>query len=217
MRDLEHQLALSKHETFSASINPHFIFNALNSVQHFINTNDRMNANRYLTSFAKLIRKNFKATQKMEISLAEEIEHLQLYMNLEQMRQQDRFTYQLDIDPTLDAEDIQIPVMIVQPFIENAILHGFSTHIQNGCVHISFHRHLHEQLRIRIEDNGVGLKASTTSSSHQSSGIAITEQRIYLYGKIKGKPVSIQKQVAFPTSTTQPGHRVDIFLPLVYS
>lgn len=214
MTDLQHQLAMSKHETFSASINPHFIFNALNSVQHFINMNDRLNANRYLTSFAKLIRKNFNATKKMEITLAEEIEHLQLYINLEQMRQQQRFTYQLDVDESLDAEDIKIPVMIIQPFVENAILHGFAGQIQHGHLRISFQQKNH-QLQIGIEDNGVGFKPATAPTSHQSSGIAITEQRIYLYGKIKGKPVAIHKQAAFPLSIAQPGYRIEIELPLI--
>ncbi|MBP6624288.1 MAG: histidine kinase, partial [Chitinophagaceae bacterium] len=217
MIDLQHQLALSKHETFSASINPHFIFNALNSVQHYINTNDRLNANRYLTGFAKLIRKNFNATKQLEITIAEEVENLQLYLNLERMRQQEAFSYQIDIDPELDAEEILIPVMIIQPFVENAIIHGFVGSEQAGFILISFKKANQSQCQISIQDNGVGIEGShakNTNTQHKSSGIAITEQRILLYGKIKKQAVSVTKKVAFPNSITNPGYLVKIILPL---
>ncbi len=217
MLDLKNQLTLSKHETFSASINPHFIFNALNSVQHYINTNDRLNANRYLTGFAKLIRKNFNATKHLEITIAEEVEGLQLYLNLEKMRQQDAFSYQIDIDPELDAEEVLIPVMVIQPFVENAIIHGFVGSEQPGMIKISFKKINQFQCNISVQDNGVGIarsQAIKTNSHHKSSGIAITEQRIFLYGKIKNKDVSVSNKVAFPDSITNPGYLVEIVLPI---
>jgi ligand-binding sensor domain-containing protein len=150
------QTAALEQQAFTSLMNPHFIFNALNSIQHYINVQDRQNANRYLSDFASLIRKNFEAAQQSFIPLEEEIEHIKLYLNLEQMRFDDQFAYQIKIDKDLDVEDWMIPTMILQPLLENALLHGINPSAIAGKVTINL-KCENDNLFIIITDNGIGL------------------------------------------------------------
>jgi ligand-binding sensor domain-containing protein/two-component sensor histidine kinase len=187
LRSLEQQ-------SLNASMNRHFIFNALNSIQYFINTKDRLSANRYLSQFAKLIRKNLDSSTKdnNSVSLAEELERLDLYLSLESMRFPDKFSYVLDLDPEIDLENILVPSMIFQPFIENSIIHGIlpQTH-KKGL--ITFHARLisEDLIEFTIDDNGIGYQNSIQKKQpfgdHQSQGMLITSSRIELLRKISGK------------------------------
>lgn len=186
LRDLEQQ-------SLNASMNRHFIFNALNSIQYFINTQDRLSANKYLSQFAKLIRKNLdsSSTDQNMVTLSEEIERLKLYLSLESMRFRDRFDYEFTIDPSIDTEAVKVPSMIFQPFVENSIIHGILPR-QNtkGEIHFSAHKNA-ETIDFIIEDNGVGyeksIKQKQGDGDHQSRGMSITSSRIELLQKISGK------------------------------
>ena len=184
-------------KSLNASMNRHFIFNALNSIQYYINTQDRLAANKYLSSFAKLIRKNLDSSDDGNtITIEQEIERLQLYLSLEAMRFQNRFDYRFDIDPQIDIDDTLIPAMLLQPFIENSIIHGIlPNQDQKGLILIAF-KYISNQLQIKIEDNGIGIENSIgrkvqDSGDHKSQGTEITLKRVELIRKISGKTIHI--------------------------
>ncbi|HRO75339.1 MAG TPA: histidine kinase, partial [Crocinitomicaceae bacterium] len=176
----------------NASMNRHFIFNALNSIQFYINTQDKRSANKYLSSFAKLIRKNLDSSTENNnlVPLDEELERLKLYLELEKMRFDDKFTYEIENDE-LFTDDYLVPAMLLQPFVENSILHGILPSDKKGKITISildFPNHI----EIRIKDNGVGIKQSLqnksiTTDAHKSKGMEISSKRIDLLRKLYDK------------------------------
>lgn len=177
-------------QSLNASMNRHFIFNSLNSIQYFINTQDRHSANKYLTNFAKLIRKNLDSSSENNnfVSLQQEVERLELYLSLESMRFKDRFEYQIDTDD-IDLESIHVPSMLFQPFIENSIIHGILPLTeQKGRIRIEMSIK-NKVLNVLIEDNGVGIENSLAkkqhfNGDHQSKGMEITSKRISLLKKL---------------------------------
>jgi LytS/YehU family sensor histidine kinase len=144
-----------------AQMNPHFLYNVLVSIQSFIFTNQKQDANVYLGKFADLMRKILSMSEKQEISLQEEIEALELYLELENIRFEGKLNCNIKIDPLLSPEMISIPSMILQPYVENAIKHGLLHRRGDKELNISF-KALNDgkQMSIEIEDNGIGRKAS---------------------------------------------------------
>lgn len=187
-------LALEQ-QTLNASMNRHFIFNALNSIQYYINTQDRISANKYLTSFAKLIRKNLDSSvnDTGTVSLQDELERLELYISLEHMRFQKKFDYEIKVEEKLDQEAIQIPPMILQPFVENSIWHGLLPQESAGKIWIKiFPRG--KNVVFEIEDNGIGIDESRknkTDNSHHSKGMLITSGRIEILKKVTQQKMTI--------------------------
>lgn len=189
-------LALEQ-KSLNASMNRHFIFNSLNSIQYFINTQDRLSANRFLTNFAKLIRKNLDSSDDGNlVSLSQELERLELYMSLEAMRFKDRFDYKINCDENIDAESVIIPAMMLQPFIENSIIHGIlPDETKKGLITVDI-TFKGEMLTIKIEDNGVGIETSMNSKTnydgdHRSQGMEITSKRIELLKILSNKVFEI--------------------------
>lgn len=177
-------------KSLNASMNRHFIFNSLNSIQFFINTQDRLSANKFLTNFAKLIRKNLDSSEDgNEVALSQELERLDLYLSLESMRFKDRFSYSISTAADIDAELLIIPAMMLQPFIENSIIHGIlPDESKKGSIEIRISLH-GDILIIEIEDNGIGIDVSISSKidydgEHRSQGMEITTKRIELLQKI---------------------------------
>lgn len=196
--DFKSRLLALEQQSMNASMNRHFIFNSLNSIQYFINTQDKLSANKYLTNFAQLIRKNLdSATAKDNVvSLEEELERLRLYLSLESMRFKDRFEYQFNISNEVDAESIMIPPMIMQPFIENSIIHGIlPRENKKGLIKVDVFIE-NGYLNIVIEDNGIGITESLKSKTHnfgdhRSQGMEITSKRIELIQKISKDDISL--------------------------
>jgi len=183
-------------QSLNSSMNRHFIFNALNSIQYYINLQDRRSANRYLTSFAKLIRKNLDSSQENETSLKDEIERLELYLELERMRFQGRFEYQISIEKGLNTEAVFIPAMMLQPFLENSIWHGILPSKEIGEIDIAIRREENE-VWIVIHDNGIGINTSlnnkpTSQDGHTSKGMTITQDRMALYRRMTGLKYQIE-------------------------
>jgi ligand-binding sensor domain-containing protein/two-component sensor histidine kinase len=182
-------LALEQ-QSLNASMNRHFIFNSLNSIQYFINTQDRLSANRYLTSFAKLIRKNLDTASENDnmVTLHQELERLELYLQLEAMRFKDRFNYAIDTDD-IDTEALMVPAMLLQPFVENSIIHGILPNEQKkGEIRVTLRR-IGNSIEILLSDNGVGIDYSmkqkeSFSGDHKSQGMEITSKRIDLIRKM---------------------------------
>lgn len=190
--EIKNRLGQLEQESLNASMNRHFIFNALNSIQFYINTQDKRSANKYLSSFAKLIRKNLDSSTENNnlVPLDEELERLKLYLELEKMRFDDKFTYEIENDE-LFTGDYLVPAMLLQPFVENSILHGILPSDKKGKITISildFPNHI----EIRIKDNGVGIKQSLqnksiTTDAHKSKGMEISSKRIDLLRKLYDK------------------------------
>lgn len=189
MLDLEQQ-------TLNSSMNRHFVFNALNSIQYYINDNDKRAANKYLTSFAKLIRKNLDSSQSSQSTLADELERLRLYLELEHMRFHNKFTYDIAVDPGVDCEAVKIPPMLLQPYVENSIWHGILPSEKKGTVQVSIQQNNNSEVEIVIEDNGIGIDESLerknqSEHSHVSKGMKITHGRINLLRKMTNKNMYI--------------------------
>ena len=209
------QIASLEQQAFTSLMNPHFMFNALNSIQHYINVQDRQNANRYLSDFASLIRKNFEAAQQSFIPLEQEIENLKIYLRLEQMRFNERFSYQIKIEENLDTEDWMIPTMILQPLLENALLHGIFPSALEGELLIELKLE-DSNLVIIITDNGIGVENSMALkeiSEHKSRGMELIKKRIAALSHFGSQVMSISMSPAFE-SEKNPGNKITLFMPV---
>ena len=167
-----------------AQMNPHFIFNCLNSIQSFIVTGEKIEASRYLSRFATLVRGVLKASQQERISLEEETAMLENYLVLEQMRFDGHFTFQIEVTDELGLSETTLPPMLVQPFVENAILHGLKDNSKEGRIDICYQQ-VNGQLRVTVTDNGIGITAANQrkqrdGSTHQSMGTSLTQKRLTL-------------------------------------
>jgi ligand-binding sensor domain-containing protein len=214
---LKSRLLALEQQTLNASMNRHFIFNALNSIQYYINTQDRISANKYLTSFAKLIRKNLDSSvnDTGTVSLNDELERLELYISLEHMRFQKKFDYEIDVDKSLDQESIQIPPMILQPFVENSIWHGLLPQDAGGKIWIRIFQR-GTNVVFEIEDNGIGIDESRktkTDNAHHSKGMLITSGRIEILKKVTQQKMTIVGPYQLNDENGAPnGTRVELVL-----
>ena len=194
LEDKSKMLALEQ-QSLNASMNRHFIFNALNSIQYYINREDKLAANMYLSRFAKLIRKNLDSSLSELTSLGEELERLELYLELEHMRFRDKFSYQITIDPDLDADLIKVPAMILQPYVENSIWHGILPMNKEGKINIDV-RSTDGSYILSIEDNGIGIETSIKNktdngSEYKSKGMQINAGRIELLRKLTDRNIEV--------------------------
>ena len=167
-----------------AQMNPHFVFNSLNSIKSLINKNENAHAAEYLTTFSKLIRTLFQNSDKREISLHEELETCRLYTQIEKMRFGNKVDFKFDIDTSIDLKDVKVPALILQPFIENAIWHGLVPKENGGTVLVSVSA-TNGSIECAIDDNGIGRALSKQSknqydTTHQSKGIGLTQSRLAL-------------------------------------
>ena len=165
-----------------AQMNPHFIFNSLNSINRFIMQSDKSQASRYLTKFSRLIRLILQNSQASLITLESELESLQLYLSLEALRFNNHFDYKISVATNVDASTLKVPPLILQPYVENAIWHGLMHKEEKGQLDIEISRE-DNQLYFKITDNGVGrnnasLLASKSATKHKSMGLGVTANRI---------------------------------------
>ncbi|MDR3697050.1 two-component regulator propeller domain-containing protein [Mucilaginibacter sp.] len=208
------QIASLEQQAFTSLMNPHFMFNALNSIQHYINLQDRQNANRYLSDFASLIRKNFEAAQQSFVPLEQEVENIKIYLRLEQMRFNNHFSYQLSIDENLDVEEWMIPTMILQPLLENALLHGIMPSSIDGKVDIDL-KEQEGNLMITITDNGIGIANSIalkTPDGHKSRGMELIKKRVAALSSFGASAITISMAPVFE-SKKNPGNKIILFVP----
>lgn len=208
------QTAALEQQAFTSLMNPHFMFNALNSVQHYINVQDRHNANRYLSDFASLIRKNFEAAQQSFIPLEQELENLTIYLRLEQMRFTNRFTYTILIDDKLDIDNWMIPTMMLQPLLENSLLHGIMPSTIDGQLKIAI-KEEDKNLLISITDNGIGMansKVLKQDDPHKSHGMGLIIKRIDALSHLCTQPFTINMHPAF-ADDKNPGNAIVLFIP----
>ena len=186
--EMEHKLRYLQSESLRAQMNPHFLFNSLNSIRYYIQSQDNKSAIDYLNKFGQLIRLILDYTRSNTISLAQEIEITQLYVDLEKKRFDNKFEFNLYVDPEILTSEIQIPPLITQPFVENAIWHGLMHKKGPGILHYELYL-VDEELQIIIRDNGVGRTIpQSTLDSHlykrKSHGMKITEERIQSFNQM---------------------------------
>jgi hypothetical protein len=184
-----------KLQSLRTQMNPHFIFNSLNSVNNFISKNDEKSANKYLSDFSKLMRSVLKNSDQDFVNLETEIQTLRIYLDLEHFRFGEKFNYTLNVDENIDQEQVEIPPMLIQPYIENAIWHGLRYKEEKGYLKIHIYQE-NEKLLCTITDNGIGRKKSAelktdNQKSYQSTGIKNTQQRIEILNKIYGTKLDI--------------------------
>jgi len=183
-------------KSLRSQMNPHFIFNALNSVNSFIASNDERTANRYLTDFSKLMRSVLENSEQDFISLSKELELLQLYAKLEHFRFQDKFDYNITVDDAITVDDFLIPPMLLQPYIENAVWHGLRYKKEKGLLQISLKNLGKDKLQIVIEDNGIGREKSkefkTTHQKNQNSkGMGNIKKRVAILNEMYADKVDV--------------------------
>lgn len=175
-------------QSLRREMNPHFIFNSLNSVNQFISQNKELEANKYLSSYSHLMRNMMENSNKDFISLSNEIEQLKKYLNLEHLRFQDKFDYQIVVDDALDTETTLVPNMLIQPHLENAIWHGLRYRETKGLLLLKFELN-RGKVSVIVDDNGIGLTESAALKTrnqkvHQSRGVTNTKERINLLNEL---------------------------------
>ncbi|MPR36219.1 ligand-binding sensor domain-containing protein [Salmonirosea aquatica] len=216
---LRERIAASEMKALRSQMNPHFLYNSLNAIRLFVLQNDSDNADRYLVKFSRLMRLILENSGQEWVTLADELDQLQLYLELEQLRFDHTFDFSIDTDSSVAQEKISVPPMIIQPYIENAILHGIAHKTGRGKIQVQI-RSSGERLVCRIEDNGVGRQKagelkSKTISSHKSMGLQVTQERLQLISQRYGTENGIIITDLFDQDHQPSGTSVVIQLPIL--
>ena len=217
INELETQMLQLKQKTLQLQMNPHVIFNTLNSIQQYILNNDAGNAVSYLSTFSKLMRRILNNSNERYITLSDEIEAVNLYLQLESMRLGNRFDYKIDIDDEIDSKNIEIAPLIIQPFVENAIIHGLVPKKDNCFLSVRFSKISGDKLLCVVEDNGVGRKCSERvkqekGDTHKSYGMSITKRRLETLTKITNDDFSVEVVDLYDDNGNASGTRVNIII-----
>ena len=185
----EQQVNLLKHQAMNSLLSPHFIFNSLTSIQNYINTNNGLKASEYLAKFSRLIRMIIEKASQSEISLHDELSRLTYYLELEKERFKNKFDYKINIDDDINTHQIIIPNMIIQPHVENSIIHGILPKHEHGKLIISFKRGSNRNFFIIIDDDGIGLikSRSQIKVGHKSIGTNTIKSILDINSILSGK------------------------------
>lgn len=217
---LEMDAARSEQKALRARIAPHFVYNALNSLQSLISDNRRVEALHYTARFSRLMRKVFEHSVENFIPLEEEIETLEMYLQLEQLRFTDKFTYLIELEEQLDSSDASIPSMILQPLLENSIWHGLLHQSKPGMIQLKIKQEDH-LLHCLVEDNGVGREAakafrSKYATQKKDSGLEVTRERLMMLARLEGMSdrIKLEHTDLYDATGAASGTRVEVWLPL---
>ena len=196
-------------------MNPHFMFNSLNSVQSYISANQNDLAEDFLSRFAMLTRLILNNSREEFIPFFDEILTLQTYIELEQQRYNHIFTFQFDIDNDIEEDVVHVPPMLVQPFVENAIIHGLAPLKQNGKLKLCFKKHDEHKILCTITDNGIGREASAkiNKGKHKSLGMQVTTDRLNLIASQTGVPIQITIEDLEDDHQKAAGTKVEFYIP----
>lgn len=197
-------------------MNPHFIFNSLQSIQSFILTNNTEKSANYLTSFSRLIRLILENSKKDFISLEKEIVTIKYYLELQRLRFSGSFNYEISIGETIHQDFLSIPPMLLQPFLENSIEHGFRNNGDENKIHIRFEEE-NNHLKIILEDNGIGIfksKKNKNREGHHSLAIFIIKKRIELINQKLGQSVTLNIEDLSEIDNLIQGTRITLLMPL---
>jgi ligand-binding sensor domain-containing protein len=192
---IQSRIEASELKALRAQMNPHFVFNVINSVQYFITGNDPASSQKYLSKFGKLIRYVLDNSKPASIPLEKELEALHLYLELESLRFENCFDYSIDIRDQIDPAQTEVPSMLIQPYVENAIRHGIMHKAGRGKIRIIIERD-DNMIKCTIEDNGIGRERSTAMKEeqnfeHKSVGMSITKERLDLINHISNSNLNV--------------------------
>jgi tetratricopeptide (TPR) repeat protein len=207
------EVAETEMKALRSQMNPHFIFNSLNSISDYISKNNLVAADNYLTKFAKVMRLILENSERKEVSLSDDLKGLELYMQLEALRLNNKFTYEIKVDESINLENTMVPPLMLQPFVENSIWHGISKKQGMGKILIEIKRQ-DQMLNCIVEDDGLGRSQSNSSkeyAANKSLGMKITKARIDILNKIKSSKAAIE------LSDLAEGMRVEVKLPFEIS
>jgi len=218
-KEVQNRIIQLEYRSLSALMNPHFIFNALNSIQQYLNQNDNFSANKFLSMFARMTRKNMDAVMKNYVSLEDEIERLNLYLKFEKMRFGDKLNYIINVPDELKTDELFLPPMILQPFVENAIWHGLMPLPKGGEINIDLKLLDDQSYQICISDNGIGIDASmelkkNQKMKHKSRGMNLTIERLELWTRNKDKKFDIKIEHGSNSSNKNVGTNIILTLPI---
>ena len=203
-----------------SQMNPHFLFNSLNSIKHYIINNEQKNAVHYLNKFSKLVRRILESSSMKEISLKEELETVSLYMNIENIRFDEQIDFEVDMDPDINPETVKIPSLILQPFLENALWHGLSSKEGEKKIRLQVRKDPSGDIRISIRDNGIGREASEKLREHKvlkrkSMGIPITKQRLANFSRVYRNTFDLAIRDLFNKDGSVAGTEVTLKIPTI--
>lgn len=218
LAEFNQRLSKAELKALQSQINPHFIFNSLNSIKNYILTNKPTDAARYLTDFANLIRSVLQQSQQSFISLKDELEILELYIRLEQMRFENKFDFSYNIDEQVDTTYIKIPALLLQPYVENAIWHGLMHKETKGELKVEV-KMGEDEVLCTIEDNGIGRKKSTeihskTARPHKSMGLQINGERLKVLHELHKLDIEVEIFDLESVDKEPLGTRIMIHFPL---
>ncbi|MDY8137861.1 histidine kinase [Aquimarina sp. 2201CG5-10] len=219
--ELSKKMVSLKLENLRSQMNPHFIFNALNSIQEYIILNQKNLASDYLGKFSDLIRTYLNHSNQGKITLQEEIDCLEMYLELEELRFEDKLSYHITLAEEIQPNHIEIPTMLVQPYAENALKHGLLPREGNGILSINFKYATDDGVIIcTIEDNGVGREKSREinhlkTKLHTSFATKATQDRLDLYNYDKKEQIRVSIEDLFDDQNNPSGTRVTLFIPYV--
>jgi len=218
--ELEQKALDMEMKTLRAQMNPHFIFNSLNSINRFILQNNKTSASSYLTKFSRLIRMILQHSQEQLISLESELEALDLYLELESVRFDNKFAYKVSVQGTVDSSLVRIPPMIIQPYAENAIWHGLMLKETRGQLDIEISSE-NGHIFICVKDDGVGREnaarlESKSTIKYKSMGMKITQERILNLVTNSEHDAYVHINDLVNNDGTAAGTEVTIKIPLIY-
>lgn len=200
-------------------MNPHFIFNTLNSIQYYMYQHDKLATNNYLTKFSSLMRKVLENSQHTSVPISDELSALNLYLELESIRFKDKFEYRINVDEEIDPLMHKIPTMLIQPYVENSICHGLIPKEGKGYVNVDLKLNS-EYILCTIEDNGIGREAAKERNqikeeNHNSLGTRITKSRLDLVNELYGTSLQTVYTDLKDENGESTGTRVEIHIPII--
>jgi tetratricopeptide (TPR) repeat protein len=217
---MNHTISELNQTNLRQQMNPHFIFNTLNSIQYYVFQNDKISSNNYMTKFASLIRKTLENSRHTEISIKEELDALHLYLELEVLRFKEKFEWTIRVDEEIDTLAYKIPTMLIQPYVENAITHGLMNKENGkGFLHVELQLQ-NDHILCTVEDNGIGRAKAMEiklqkNNNHQSMGTNITESRLKLVNELYGKSMKVVYTDLMNDSGDPAGTKVEINIPII--
>jgi sensor histidine kinase YesM len=219
--EFERKVEMSKIElkALRSQMNPHFIFNSLNSIQHYIFNTRSDEAIKYLNKFARLVRVILNNSEKPTVTVGEDLEALKLYLELEQMRFEEKFEFEVKVDDSVDPDYDIMPPLLMQPYVENAILHGLNPLPHKGKLSIDL-QSKNNFLICTITDNGIGrersneIRRTMPQNKHKSLGMKITEDRLKILNDINRSQLSVIITDLKDAQGNATGTQVQLFVPL---
>jgi sensor histidine kinase YesM len=217
--DMNHKIAEITQANLRQQMNPHFIFNTLNSIQYYMYQHDKLATNNYLTKFSSLMRKVLENSQHTSVPLRDELDALNLYLELEKIRFKDKFDYQINIDEEIDTILYKVPTMLMQPYVENSICHGLMPGEGNGLVKIDLELK-EDYILCTIEDNGIGREAAQekkmkSEKAHNSLGTQIVSSRLDLVNSLYGTSLKTIYTDLKNDKGEPVGTRVELHIPIL--